>query len=135
MLRMRGLMAVILLSFFSVAFAADDEAAPASDYVGYVELKPFTVNFGGPGVTRFLKCEVSIAVGSEATLFAINHHMAHVRNDLVFLYSGQTAESVDSIQAQTELAKLSLKVVQDLIVEEEGEAMISDLFFTSFVVQ
>ena len=129
-----GLMCLFML-FATPVWAEGEEGAPAEEYVGYVELKPFIVNFGGASKTRFLKCEISISVGSEATQFAINHHMAQIRNDLVFLLSAQTEETVSSVKAQSELAQSGLKLVQNILVEEVGEAMVNDLFFTSFVVQ
>jgi flagellar FliL protein len=130
-----GLMCLMMLFVTPVWAEGEEEGAPVEDYVGYVELKPFIVNFGGPGKTRFLKCEISISVGSEATQFAVNQHMAQIRNDLVFLLSAQSEENVSSVKAQTELAQSGLKLVQNILVEEVGEAMVNDLFFTSFVVQ
>ena len=135
MIRVWGGLLCLLMLFVTPVWAEDEEGAAVEDYVGYVELKPFIVNFGGPSKTRFLKCEISISVGSEATQFAINHHMPQIRNDLVFLLSAQTEEKVSSVQAQSELAQSGLKIVQDILVEEVGEAMVNDLFFTSFVVQ
>ncbi|RVU29727.1 flagellar basal body-associated FliL family protein [Neptunomonas marina] len=134
----------MLLRFFSIlllscwlpfAWAADEEGAPAEDYIGYIELKPFITNFGGPGKSRFLKCEVTIQVATEAAHHAVNAHMAHIRNDLVFLFSAQEEKDLDGIEAQQNLAKKGLKLVQKILVEEEGEAMVSDMFFTSFVTQ
>lgn len=61
--------------------------------------------------------------------------MPHIRNDLVFLLSAQTDADVATVEAQQTLAKKGLQLVQKLLVEEEGEAMVNDLFFTSFVVQ
>ncbi|WP_372743296.1 flagellar basal body-associated protein FliL, partial [Neptunomonas sp.] len=104
----------MLLRFFAIVFfslwfpatwAADEEQPVSSDYIGYVELKPFIANFGGPGKIRFLKCEVTVQVGSEAASYAINHHMANVRNDLVFLFSAQTEADLETVEAQKVLAK------------------------------
>ncbi len=134
----------MLLRFFAIVFfslwlpatwAADEEQPAATDYIGYVELKPFITNFGGVGKSRFLKCEVTVQVGSEAASYAINHHMANVRNDLVFLFSAQTEADVETVEAQKALAKKGLQLIQKLLVEEEGEGMVTDLFFTSFVIQ
>ena len=134
----------MLLRFFAIVFfslwlpatwAADEEQAVTSDYIGYVELKPFIANFGGPGKIRFLKCEVTVQVGSEAASFAINQHMPNVRNDLVFLFSAQTEADLETVEAQKVLAKKGLQLIQKLLVEEEGEGMVTDLFFTSFVIQ
>ncbi|SIS86975.1 flagellar basal body-associated FliL family protein [Neptunomonas antarctica] len=128
--------AIVLLSLWLPAvWAAEEEAPAAAEYVGYVELKPFITNFGGEGKVRFLKCEVTIQVSSEDTSYAINHHMANVRNDLVFLFSAQTEADLETVEAQKILAKKGLALIQKLLIEEEGEAMVTDLFFTSFVIQ
>lgn len=74
-------------------------------------------------------------MGTESAHHAVNHHMAHIRNDLVFLFSAQTEEDLVTVEAQQNLAKKGLRLVQQLLVEEEGEAMVNDLFFTSFVIQ
>lgn len=132
----KKLVLVILMVFSIQAVWAEDEAEKAvDDYVNYIELKPFVTNFGGVGKSRFLKCEVTIQVSSENAHHAVNHHMAHIRNDIVFLLSAQTDDTVGTVEAQQDLAKKALKKVQDILVEEEGEGFVSDLFFTSFVVQ
>jgi len=134
----KKLVLVFLIMFSFQSVWAEDEAEKektTEDYVNYIELKPFVTNFGGVGKARFLKCEVTIQVSSESAHHAVNHHMAHIRNDIVFLLSAQTDETVSTVEAQQELAKKALKKVQDILVEEEGEGFVSDLFFTSFVVQ
>ncbi len=131
----RFLAALLLCVWLPVAWAADEEVPKQPDYVSYIELKPFIANYGGPGPIHFLKCEVTIQVGTEAAHHAINHHMANIRNDLVFLFSSQTQADVETVEAQQNLAKKGLQLVQKLLVEEEGEAMVTDLFFTSFVIQ
>ncbi|MDF2182599.1 flagellar basal body-associated FliL family protein [Neptuniibacter sp. CAU 1671] len=130
------LLICLILSVAPLTVMAEDPAPEKeSDYVSYIELKPFITNFGGQGQTRFLKCEVSIQVGSSEAHHAVNHHMAHIRNDLVFLLSAQTEDTVKTVEAQQILAKKALDKVQKILLDEEGEAFVSDLFFTSFVVQ
>lgn len=130
---------LVLFIFFAfsvqLTWAEGDAQKTAEDYVNYIELKPFVTNFGGVGKTRFLKCEVTIQVSSEAAHHAVNHHKAHIRNDIVFLLAAQTDDTVGTVELQQELAKKALKKVQNILVEEEGEGFVSDLFFTSFVVQ
>ncbi len=127
---------LFIVMAFSVQLAwAEGEEKPADDYVNYIELKPFVTNYGGVGKSRFLKCEVTIQVASEAAHHAVNQHMAHIRNDIVFLLGAQTEDSVGTVEMQQALAKKALKKVQNILVEEEGEGFVSDLFFTSFVVQ
>ncbi|PIE20622.1 MAG: flagellar basal body-associated protein FliL [Neptuniibacter caesariensis] len=129
---------LIVLMVFSMQWAwaeGSEEKQAAEDYVSYIELKPFVTNFGGVGKTRFLKCEVTIQVSSQAAHHSVNHHLPHIRNDIVFLLSAQTDETVGTVEMQQALAKKALKKVQNILVEEEGEGFVSDLFFTSFVVQ
>jgi len=132
-----------MLLWFMVLFAVpvwaegeekEGEAA-VEDYVNYIQLKPFIANFGEKGKLRFLKCEITIQVNSESAHHAVNAHMAHIRNDLVFLLTDQTEATLKTVEAQQTLAKEALKKVQDLLVEEEGEAFVNDLFFTSLVIQ
>ncbi|MDO6594548.1 flagellar basal body-associated protein FliL [Neptuniibacter sp. 1_MG-2023] len=130
-------LALLMVLFFSVqlAWAEGDTEKTVEDYVNYIELKSFTTNLDGVGKPRFLKCEVTIQVSSESAHHAVNAHMPQIRNDLVFLLSSQNDETVGTIEAQNILAKKALKVVQDVLIAEESESFVSDLFFTSFVVQ
>lgn len=126
---------LVMLMTLPLSVRAEDPP-PATDYVNYIELKPFVANYGEPGgKVHFVKCEVSIQVTSPEAHHAVNYHMAQIRNDIVFLLTAQTEEQLKGIKAQGELAKKALKLVQNILVEEEGEAFVSDLFFTSFVTQ
>ncbi len=133
---LKKLVLFIVMAFsVQVAWAEEGQEKTAEDYVNYIELKPFVTNFGGVGKSRFLKCEITIQVSSENAHHAVNQHMAHIRNDIVFLLSAQTDDTVGTVEAQQALAKKALKKVQNILVEEVGEGFVSDLFFTSFVVQ
>jgi len=123
---------VLLLSLwipFAVA-SGDDE-----DYVGYVELKPFVANFGESTQLHFVKCEITIQSGSEATQLALEDHIYAIRNDILFLLMAQSEESMSSVAAQKILAKKAILLVKQRLLEEEGEEMVTDLFFVSFVAQ
>lgn len=127
---------LLLLSFsISMAHAADEEAE--ADYVGYVELKPFVANFGDTSELHFVKCEVTIQVGSTETEQAVRDHIAGVRNDILFLLMEQSEESMVSATAQKVLAKKAIMLVKQRLIEEVGEeaVAIDDLFFVSFVAQ
>lgn len=131
---LKKLMAVLLLSAFAhLSWAAD--GAEGEEYINYIELKPFVANFGTGAKLRFVKCEITIQVASEDAHHAVNRHMPHIRNDIVFLLSGQSEESMKTIEAQRTLAQQALKQTQNLLIKEEGEAFVKDLFFTSFVMQ
>ncbi|WP_432696941.1 flagellar basal body-associated FliL family protein [Marinobacterium sp. YM272] len=126
------LLALLLVLVAPLAQSAEDKG---STYISYIELKPFVTNFGTADDMHFLKAEVTLQVDSEAAHHAVNAHKAQIRNDLVFLFSAQTEESVGTVAAQQLLSGEALKLVQDMLMEEEGETYVADLFFTSLVVQ
>ncbi|MFT5706396.1 MAG: flagellar FliL protein [Oceanospirillaceae bacterium] len=134
--------AVFLKAFFillmstwaSFVVAADEDD---SNYTGYVELKAFVANYGGTEELHFVKCEITIQVGSVATEQAVNNHISGIRNDILFLLMAQSQQSMGSVTAQNVLAKKAIMLVKQRLIEEEGEDVIDidDLFFVSFVAQ
>ncbi len=117
-------------------WAQAEEAAPAADdYVNYIELKPFVANFDTVGKLRFLKCGVTIQVSSPAAHHAVNYHKADIRHEILMLLSSKQEAQLSTVDAQHLLAQEALKTVQKVLLQEEGEAFVSDLFFTSFVIQ
>lgn len=123
---------LLLISSISLPVQAEKDT---ENYINYIELKPFVTNYGGLGPVRFLKAEVTIQVDTPAAHHAVNAHIAHIRNDLVFLFSAVSEEDLGSIAAQQVLAERALQAVQQLLKEETGNTHVADLFFTSFVTQ
>ncbi|WP_027853333.1 flagellar basal body-associated FliL family protein [Marinobacterium litorale] len=134
MTRVLSLMLVVWLGLIAPVAQATEENTQ-EQYISYIELKPFVTNFGSADDLRFLKAEVTIQVNSSAAHHAVNAHKAQIRNDLVFLFSAQTDESVGTVAAQQVLAGKALELIQKTLMEEEGESYVSDLFFTSLVIQ
>jgi flagellar FliL protein len=129
-------MLLLLLSLWTAfSFAADEEV---EDYVGYIELKPFVANFGGTAELHFIKCEITIQVGSNATELAVDLHKDAIRNDILFLLMSQSVESMTEPFVQKVLAKKATLLVKQRLADEEGEEeemVLNDLFFVSFVAQ
>ena len=132
----RLLLMVFLGALLQPAWAADEPVEGAEDdYVNYIELKPFVSNFVSPGKLRFLKCEITIQVTSPAAHHAVNYHKPEVRHEILMLLSSEEEEQLKTVDAQHLLAQEALQKVQQVLLAEEGEAFVADLFFTSFVLQ
>ena len=131
MLRKLALMFLTLAFSFS-AYAEDP---PPADYVNYIELKPILTNYGNGPRIHFVKAEMTIQVSTPDAHHAVNFHKPQIRHKLVFLLSDQSVEEMESVEAQATIAKEALRLVQDVLIKEEGEAFVSDLFFTSFITQ
>lgn len=124
----------LLLGLALMPSAAPADKTP-DDYVNYIELKPFIANFGNEGPLRFVKCEITVQVNSAEAHHAVNHHLPHIRNDIVFLLSAQTEADLETVEAQQSLSRKALEKVQAILTAEEGQPFVSDLFFTSFIIQ
>lgn len=128
----------LLLALFLIlptSFAIAEESESSGGETSYIELKPFITNFGGVGKSRFVKCEITIQVESSDAHHFVNLHIPQIRNDIVFLLSDQTEDTLRTVEDQNILAKKALQAVQDILLDETGETYASDLFFTSFVIQ
>lgn len=115
------------------------EEGGGNDYVEYIELQPpFIANYGGVGPLKYLKVDVSIRVKSREGEASIKHHKAHIRNNLVMLFSRQTDESIGSQAGREKLRLEAMESIRQIMVSEYGEEgfnMLDDLLFTSFVTQ
>jgi len=93
------------------------------------------VNYGGEGKLQYMKIEISIRVEDVSSANAARHHMPLLRDGLVKLFSRQTDADIDTPDGKERLRLTALKVIQDIIEEEDGEQGVINLFFSHFVVQ
>jgi flagellar FliL protein len=110
-----------------------DENAPAL----YFPLEPaFVVNFKERGRTRFLQVEIQVMSRDQMMLDELQKHMPVIRNNLLLLFSGQTAETLNSVEGKEQLRQQALNEINKLLEEELGQVdAIEALYFTSFVTQ
>ena len=136
-----GLLMAYLFSF-SMVISAEEEAeggeeAPAVlERPIYVPVKPaFVVNYGGPGKLKYLKLEISLRVKDTNSSNAARHHMPLIRDYLVKIFSRQMDEDIDTQQGKERLRLAALEGIQNILMEEDGEQGITNLFFNNFVIQ
>ena len=131
---------LLAASLCNPLWAADDEeveeaAVPAAHAI-YISLKPpFVVNYGGPGRLRYMKIEVSVRVSSASGANAIRHHMPYIRNDLILLFSRQQEEVLDTQEGKELLRQQALEAVNNILMTEDGESDLVDLYFNQLVLQ
>jgi flagellar FliL protein len=102
----------------------------------YVAIKPaFIVNYGGVGKLKYLKLEISLRVADISASNAARHHMPLLRDHLVTLFSRQTDEDIDTRDAKEQLRLAALAGVQKVLMDEDGEQGVTNLFFSHFIVQ
>jgi flagellar FliL protein len=118
---------------------ASEEGDAESEQIGpaiYVSLDPaFVVNLTGGGAARFLQITVDVMTRNPMVEEHVKTHMPAIRNNLVMLFSSQTAESVSTLEGKENLRAEALKVVQEILENETGDPGIEAVYFTSFVMQ
>ena len=136
---------VLGLSFFALGATVgsaqeeegeEGEAAPVKTRAIYIPLKPpFVVNYGGVGRLRYLKAEVSVRVSSASGATSIRHHMPYIRNELILLFSKQDEQTLDTIEGKEILRQEALAAVDNILMTEDGESDLVDLYFNQLVLQ
>lgn len=102
----------------------------------YIPLKPaFVVNYGGPGRLRFMKVDLSVRLEDNQAANSVRHHMPYIRNNLVMLFSAQSEESISSQEGKEALRREALREVRQVLLQEDGQTGVVDLYFNSIVIQ
>lgn len=132
------IMIMTVLATYATNGVAEEEVAEPAIFSKplYIPIKPaLVVNYGGEGKLKYIKVEISLRVKDTAASNAVRHHLPLIRDYLVSLFSRQNDENVDTIEGKERLRTTALEGVRTLLLEEDGEEGVLDLFFVHFVVQ
>lgn len=127
---------VLMLSLISHGVRAEDP--PPAPTVTYTNMQPaFVVNIGTSQTARlsFAKVEVALRIDTATEAPRVEKHMPALRHALVMLLSKQSPDQLGGPDGQENARLEALQAVQALLTAEEGAPLVSDLLFTSFVVQ
>ena len=135
---------LVLCLTTSLAFAAnlanaeeEEGAEAAPQKAQYVDMPPaFIANFGDTSKkVKFVKTEVALKVADTNTVFTVENHLPMLRHEIVMLLSKQTEDAMSSPEGQETLRNDALKAVQAALQKEEKAELVSDLLFSTFIVQ
>ena len=126
---------ILFLSFFLVVnnvYAADDEA-PAEPVIEYLEMSPkFTVNLDKP--KKYLVVNVQLMVEGENYVEKVKKHLPVLRHELIMLYSGRSADELQTMEQREALRQETKKVITKALDEHSNSDGFRDVFFTEFLV-
>jgi flagellar protein FliL len=129
----------LLLSLLVLPAWASEEAAPAegaAPKVSYVNLFPPLVgNYGEGPKLQYFKADVALQVKDPEAVKKVEYHQPLIRNQLVMLFSQQTAATLGSVESKEQLRQEALKQVQGILQQEEGAPLVDDLLFNNLIVQ
>ncbi|HUQ52962.1 MAG TPA: flagellar basal body-associated FliL family protein, partial [Gammaproteobacteria bacterium] len=102
----------------------------------YVALDPpFVVSFEDDGGSRYLQLTLQAMARSEETIEAIKLHAPAIRNSILFRMSGYELAVLTNQAGKEQLRHDLLDAANEILVKNEVEGSIEDLYFTSLVIQ
>jgi flagellar FliL protein len=108
----------------------DKEAPPE-----YLAIEPFTVNLQPENGDQYLQIAFTLQVDGAEQAEIIKSNMAKVRSRVLLLLSGKKASEINTVQGKQQLAGEILAVVKEPFTEHGSEQEVSDVLFTSFIIQ
>jgi flagellar FliL protein len=125
---------MIMLLGFTQAKAADDEPAPVNS--AYVSLgDPMVLNLSGPKRLTFLQISADVLVSDSDAEETIKIHVPAIRHSLIMLLSEQKAGDIKSPARREEIRQQATSQVQALIADLSGSKEVSEILFSSILVQ
>jgi flagellar FliL protein len=146
------IIAVVLLAaiggggaWFMTRGSAEDhaEASPKKSHKAakaappeYVALESFTVNLQQEnGTDQYLQIQMTLQVAGAEQVELFKTNMAKVRNRVLLLLSSKKASEINTIEGKKKLAEEIVATTKEPFVEKGDEQEVSEVLFTSFIIQ
>jgi flagellar FliL protein len=101
----------------------------------YLAVEPFTVNLQPENGDQYLQVAFTLQVNGTEQADAIKKNMAKVRSRVLLLLSGKKASEINTVEGKQQLAGEILAAVKLPFAEHGEEQEVSDVLFTSFIIQ
>jgi len=101
----------------------------------FLPIEPFTVNLQPENGDQYLQVAFTLEVEGAEQAELIKTNMAKVRSRVLLLLSGKKASEINTVEGKQQLAGEILAVVKEPFDKHGDEQEISDVLFTSFIIQ
>jgi flagellar FliL protein len=101
----------------------------------FMSLETFTVNLQFDEAQQFLQANLTLQVGDQSQIDVIKLHMPQVRNRLLLLLSSKKASEILTVEGKKKLASEIIDTMREPFTPDGPKQDVTDVFFTSFVVQ
>lgn len=101
----------------------------------FMSLETFTVNLQFDEAQQFLQANLTLQVGDQSQIDVIKLHMPQVRNRLLLLLSSKKASEILTVEGKKKLASEIIETMREPFTPGGPKQDVTDVFFTSFVVQ
>lgn len=101
----------------------------------YVPVESFTVNLQPENGEQYLQVQFTLQVAGAEQATLIKDNMAIVRNRVLLLLSGKKASEISTVQGKQQLAAEIQAIVQEPFDKDGDQQEVTDVLFTSFIIQ
>lgn len=101
----------------------------------FVVIDPFTVNLQPEEGEQYLQIQFTLQVASLEQVEIIKTNMPHVRNRVLLLLSGKKASEINTVEGKKQLSKEIIEAVKQPFFDKGPAQEVSDVMFTSFIIQ
>ncbi|MES2025014.1 MAG: flagellar basal body-associated protein FliL [Pseudomonadota bacterium] len=129
-------------AWYFLGHKAESHAPKAADAVDlskppvFLPMEAFTVNLQqGDNGEQFLQTSFTLQVPNQAQLDLIKLYMPHVRSRLLLLLSGKKASEILSVEGKNKLSEEIIAVFKQPFTPQGQTVNVTNVLFTSFVVQ
>lgn len=101
----------------------------------YLAVEPFTVNLQPENGDQYLQVAFTLQVDGPEQAEIIKTNMAKVRSRVLLLLSGKKASEINTVEGKQQLAGEILAAVKEPFEPHGDDQEVSDVLFTSFIIQ
>lgn len=119
-------------------WSSQNSDQPAQEKVGpptFVALDSFTVNLQPDPQDHYLQIGITLQVPGKEEAELMKLHMPQVRSRLLLLLSSKKASDISNVEGKNKLAQEIAEQVKLPFKPEGTPQTITNVFFTSFVIQ
>lgn len=101
----------------------------------FLVLEPFTLNLQSDGTDQFLQVGMTLQVATAEQVDLVKLYMPQVRSRLLLLLSSKRAAEINTAEGKKKLGAEIMASVNQPFSPAGKKQEVSDVFFTSFVIQ
>lgn len=117
------------------AETAEAEKKKESGPPVYVAVEPFTVNLQPEDGEQYLQLTFTLQVGGLEQVELIKNNMPKVRSRILLLLSSKHASEINTPEGKHQLSTEIMQAVKQPFTEGDAEQDVSEVLFTSFIIQ
>jgi len=121
--------------YFTQGNADPSKAARKAAKPEFLAIEPFTVNLQPENGEQYLQIQFTLQVASLEQAELIKTNMARVRSRVLLLLSAKKASDLSTVEGKGLLSKEIIAAVKLPFYDKAPPQEVSDVLFTSFIIQ